>query len=478
MIKFTIGRDPDNRYVIFDPNSIISKQHAVINQYSDGRITIADQSTNGTSLNDAKLPKNQEINIKRGDSIVFADIAPIEWSRIPQINFPSNIDREISIGRAPENSYVTKSESTGRNHAILIITKDGKYFILDQSKNGTKVDSERLPIYQFKKIKNGQKITLGNEEVLDWFRIGGPGIPVNQKRIIVSIGVLILLGLLAWWKKDLIIPTPPPPPVKTVQEYKKSIVMVYNKFFYTLKDSKGVVSYLGRNKRTVTNESDLYLIKPFEVIGSGFIVSNTGQIVTNRHVAEPWKENELKQNLLIHDGDQFIKLIYSGKSVSLGIIANEQTINKDNFSASLLPCDASSVKSSNDPTIDLSIIQLTAKVVPTNCEFINKNDIISREEFINVQELDDVVIAGYPFGTELFDGNTPTIQATLDQGKISMIKRPFEIQYNANTAKGASGAPVIHTKTGKIIGINTKGYLTSDHNTGVISYLINDLIVN
>ncbi|MBK7371617.1 MAG: FHA domain-containing protein [Saprospiraceae bacterium] len=57
MIKFTIGRDPDNRYVIFDPNCVISSHHITISQYPDGRLTIQDTSTNGTTLNGARLPK-------------------------------------------------------------------------------------------------------------------------------------------------------------------------------------------------------------------------------------------------------------------------------------------------------------------------------------------------------------------------------------------------------------------------------------
>ncbi|MBK7371618.1 MAG: FHA domain-containing protein [Saprospiraceae bacterium] len=182
-----------------------------------------------------KIAKNQEISIRRGDNITLADIASLEWSRIPQIIFPSNIDRVINIGRAPENAYVTKSESTGRNHACLIITRNNKIFILDQSKNGTKVNGDRLPVYQFRQVNKGQKIILGNDEILDWTKIGVPGLTGKQKLMLAGIGVITLLSLLMWLNWDKIIIPPPPEPVKTAQDFSKSIVMVYNQFFLYFK---------------------------------------------------------------------------------------------------------------------------------------------------------------------------------------------------------------------------------------------------
>ena len=144
MIKFPIGRGPDNRYLINDPTKVISNNHAIISQYSDGRVTITDISSNGTTLNGHTLPKGKEINIRRGDQVVFADIATLEWSRIPIIN-----------------NYITKSDDTGRNHACLVVTSDNKYYILDQSKTGTLINGDRLPVYQFVKTKKCDKIKFG-----------------------------------------------------------------------------------------------------------------------------------------------------------------------------------------------------------------------------------------------------------------------------------------------------------------------------
>ncbi|MBK7371619.1 MAG: trypsin-like peptidase domain-containing protein [Saprospiraceae bacterium] len=247
-------------------------------------------------------------------------------------------------------------------------------------------------------------------------------------------------------------------------------------FFYTLKDAKGNTSFLGQNKERVNDERDLYKITPFELFGTGFLVSDAGHVVTNRHVAEPWLESDLKETLFIHDGSNYIKLIYGGKSIKLGIIANQQTINKNELASSIIPCNVSSVRSSNDPTVDLSIIQLSAKVVPPGSSYVSKEDIISRDSFNKVTVLDDVVVQGYPFGIGLWDNTKPYIQTTLDKGSISMIRKPHEIQYNANSAKGASGSPVIHVKTGKIIGVNTYG-TGADHNVGILAYLIGDLMV-
>ena len=474
MIKFTIGRGPDNRYIINDPAKLVSTNHAIINQYPDGRITITDISSNGTTLNAAQLPKNKEINIRRGDQIVFADSATLEWSRIPVINFPSNISSVYTIGRSTENNYITKSDDTGRNHACLVVTADKAYYILDQSKNGVTISGERIPVYQFKKTNRCDKIKLGNSEYLEWSKIAGPGLSCGVKKLLIwGLPSLLILGLAGFYlnssaekrKNEVVVIKP--------QDRQSAIAMVYNEFYYTVEDkNSNVLFYYGLNNSKVTTIEELNTIDPYVMLGTGFFVSENGKFITNKHVLEPWMDEESKK-YFIPGSSSWLEFVKGGISTKVGIIPNGRTVNKNNIANALIPCDIESIHTHKD--VDLAIAQVRGKNLPSGSTFIPLSDVYKRDDLKNVQVLDEIVILGYPFALRMWDDKNITINPTFDNGKISSIDMPYNIKYNANTAKGASGSPVIHLKTGKIIAVNT-AMLGNDHNFGTQTDYIHQLI--
>lgn len=81
MIKFSIGRNPDNDFIIDDMT--VSGYHAHITFQDDGSIYIEDHSTNGTVINGSLLHKGvAQVNF--GDNVLFAGTAPLEWSYLQQ----------------------------------------------------------------------------------------------------------------------------------------------------------------------------------------------------------------------------------------------------------------------------------------------------------------------------------------------------------------------------------------------------------
>lgn len=66
-----IGRNKNNDIVI--DHATVSSYHAVIKQTAEGMKLIDLGSSNGTKLNNKKLNKQQEIVLKNGDTILFAD---------------------------------------------------------------------------------------------------------------------------------------------------------------------------------------------------------------------------------------------------------------------------------------------------------------------------------------------------------------------------------------------------------------------
>ncbi len=84
MKTYSIGREPSCSIVINDPQKIISRNHAVLTIADNGKITIVDQSTNGTYVNGIRISSNVPVPVTRKDRISFARVANLDWNRIPK----------------------------------------------------------------------------------------------------------------------------------------------------------------------------------------------------------------------------------------------------------------------------------------------------------------------------------------------------------------------------------------------------------
>ena len=81
---YSIGRDFDCSIVIDDNTDVISRRHAILNVSSWGKMTIVDQSHNGTYVNGIRISSNVPVPVTRKDNISFAHIARLDWNRVPR----------------------------------------------------------------------------------------------------------------------------------------------------------------------------------------------------------------------------------------------------------------------------------------------------------------------------------------------------------------------------------------------------------
>ena len=65
--KITIGRSSDCDIVV--DNKLVSRQHAVIQKIRDAYFLKDDGSTNGTFLNDRRIPSDKYVKLNPGDKI-------------------------------------------------------------------------------------------------------------------------------------------------------------------------------------------------------------------------------------------------------------------------------------------------------------------------------------------------------------------------------------------------------------------------
>jgi len=83
MKVYSIGREIGCDIVINDNTDVISRRHAVLNVMPSGKMTITDQSHNGTYVNGMRISPNVPVPVTRKDNVSFAHIARLDWNQIP-----------------------------------------------------------------------------------------------------------------------------------------------------------------------------------------------------------------------------------------------------------------------------------------------------------------------------------------------------------------------------------------------------------
>ena len=84
MKVYSIGREAGCDIVINDNSDATSRRHATLTVMSSGKMTITDQSRNGTYVNGIKISPNVAVPVTRKDNISFAHVYRLDWNQIPK----------------------------------------------------------------------------------------------------------------------------------------------------------------------------------------------------------------------------------------------------------------------------------------------------------------------------------------------------------------------------------------------------------
>lgn len=82
MKTYIIGRQEDCDIVIIDPTQMVSRHHAVLT-VNGTKMTITDQSSNGTYINGIRIASGTPVPVTRRDVVSFGQAAELNWARIP-----------------------------------------------------------------------------------------------------------------------------------------------------------------------------------------------------------------------------------------------------------------------------------------------------------------------------------------------------------------------------------------------------------
>lgn len=84
MKVYSIGREKTCDIVMTDNTDVVSRRHAILTVYPSGKMTITDQSQNGTYVNGMRITPNSPVPVTRKDNVSLAHVATLDWNRVPK----------------------------------------------------------------------------------------------------------------------------------------------------------------------------------------------------------------------------------------------------------------------------------------------------------------------------------------------------------------------------------------------------------
>ncbi len=320
------------------------------------------------------------------------------------------------------------------------------------------------------------------------------------------------------------------------------VVLILNQYYYEVELPNGETIYFsdydGESLLNLTADEEEIKKNKSMSFGTGFFISQTGEILTNRHVAAPSIDNSVVKGTV----KDLVKAITELLSLYQDEISNQydvlqaqkndcyyvdywgnwccndsqlSSINaqqeelrsqyQDNMQTitSLKETDFSElstrciselgiayndtyvtssadfkpcvlIRESQDEDTDLALIQLKDKVTPEKCYVFE----LPEETEENKLEINEhVAMISYNAGIQL--SNTAVgIQAQLNTGNISQQNDGVKVMYSIPALQGSSGSPVIN-EYGELVAVNFAGLTgTQSFNFGIVTKRIKKFIGN
>lgn len=484
----------------------VSGLHAEMTIFEDGKILLEDKSRNGTTVGNRRLEQGVETEVQRGDRIVFAD-QQLVWAKVPAADKLTGYKLVYNIGTNYRNEIIINGQTASRYHASLRI-KDGKAFIHDNgSRNGTTVNGVKIPAKTDFRIKKGDNIMCGAEDVTSSIT---PYIPSNSfgKIAAISGSAIAVAAIIAGIVYYIISGMNP-----SAADLRSAVVYVDAKYHFIAEFEENPLSDTWDGKINDIPASIKYS-------GTAFFLDKEGRMATNRHVAVPWEyrtaETDSKIRTIIDERldltkkiclfmitgdtrgvsqseveefsktalcDAIMKHIAKSSNPRLELLniikrlaASKYTVtgsideicvgypgrnytHTDEFQRCTPVCD------SKDKDIDLAILQLNDKSTPKSVKFIFDPSKFKTEEL--VPQKDDLLTIGYPAGLEMnLDEKSQSLEPGIRSTKCSKnSKYDFEVQ--ETTMGGSSGSPVC-LKNGSIVGVLYGGYFVAGGSTSAV----------
>ena len=495
-----IGRDTSCNIVMHSDK--VSSLHAELTILNNGDILLEDKgSTNGTFVMNQRIKPNKPVNVKRGDAIRFADVE-LQWSQVPMAEDNSAYQGIYGIGSHFNNDFQISGTTVSRYHATVKHGRDGKMYLIDHSKNGTTVDGVKVPQNTPYRIKRKSAVACGGVPV-DLSKLPWPNdLWKYVVGIAASVIVLVGVGYAAWH----IIPSSQHDWSNTeiYDRFNSSVVMIQGAYHYEVTAGSldvGVLQQLGLPTRYKFTQYGMEPARSNEYgyyTGTGFFISENGQIVTNLHVVKPWLFGE-EAEFVKYFEDQY-KVALAQKAEARGAALTYLGLGAEGLSAYISQIKIQGVSDGimfvpqghffkGDNAIECTVLSAgddinkdVALIQSNKMELPNK-----KSTYVNVQDSIDVEESAIKVGTKMFTigfphgislqnpSNEKGIQVSCHSGNITSDSGEYDFQFDAVSAGGASGSPVFN-EHGMLIGVLNAGVNKENINLAIKAKYVKELL--
>lgn len=398
-----IGRSSVNNLILDSENTRASSRHAEVLAEGD-RLIIKDlNSTNGTFINGIRISRAQ---LNPGDIIEFGVGGP-------KLSFEFDHIKTIMAGsHKPQQTFPPNSDPR-------FITPHTSALEHPDLKSG----SSQHPELRGKEIgPNTMQIILDKavtRSTLRW--------KVALALSFLAFGAITTLLVMQQLKPA---PTPVEPAradrpkelsfSEIASRNQRAIVLIYNKFELYDKNGKLI-------QEQISN-------------GSGFVANKNGDIITNRHVIEPWAFKSPQQGAASGTADA---RAVTGKIKQLGVFFADD------------PLDTEHMHTVKDYQLskeaDVAVLRISPPRDLQSVQSLN-------DDIKNLKQGDEIAVLAFPLGLELNElTQDKKAKSSLTRGIISKIPdNQRQIQLDVAAYEGSSGGPIFN-REGEVIGLLTSG---------------------
>ena len=500
-----IGRDSSCDIVLHSDR--VSAIHAEITLLNNGDIIIEDKgSHNGTFVMNRPIQPGSVVSIRRGDNVRLADVE-LPWNAVPMPEDNSMYKGVWGIGSHFNNDIQIKGNTVSRYHATIKQTPNGKFCIIDHSKNGTSVNGQRITPHQPVPLKKGSSVVCGgvpvNLDSLPWPKA------VWKTVLAVAAALLIVCGVgwgaHSWLHKDKRFDME-----GINNRFKNSVVMLVGTYHYEVSAGDLDLAYFGIPTKFMFvqgengNESIVDLNKMSAeqrqrhcmYFGTGFFISQDGQLLTNLHVAKPW----LVHKNMIEKIEAYVRRVIAQNAEARAVLRTVNGVAPEGISAYISQVKVTGVSDGillvpqgryfseenvirckllsggDDLEKDVALIQSERMELPNaKTTFVNVVDSMDvSEECIETGKL--LYTIGFPATTAIQDAkNEKGMQSLCHSGHVSREATEFNFMFDATTAGGASGSPIFN-EYGMLVGVLNASTDQKNFTWGIKSKYVKELL--